>query len=394
MFAKVFLSHSEPRQRDQLHTSSRKNLHDRRRPSSPHGVTLTKASNSKLRCNHRSNSRRINSRGARHSGDSVPNPPEVHRRKLIVTRVSLSRKPRRAILRRSLQSRAKAFSILSKWRRSARKKPTKRGSSPQAPFIFLSQLLLSFPLHSSWVPVVFVVAGVSSILFLCLSLFCLSLGAVPLSRIANDEARIDKGPSRSLASTRRANARRRPGIRRPVTGNRSCRPHWPANHPKSRVRHVCNADPGKPEPPAAPTTPACLWLPACPALYTSVCAPLLSRYRGNVFRPVRVHYRHAGRFTGTRAVRARPRLISTIYGAVACFVESRQRRRRLLQDRVCRVLLLHGAGRSPRLRFTEVCRDLTPCFLRSSLPFVTRIAREIFLKERVKRLRNLIFPVF
>ena len=36
--------------------------------------------------------------------NSVPNPTEVHHRKLIVTRVSLSRKPRSAILRRSLQS--------------------------------------------------------------------------------------------------------------------------------------------------------------------------------------------------------------------------------------------------------------------------------------------------
>ncbi|CAD1480503.1 unnamed protein product, partial [Heterotrigona itama] len=79
--------------------------------------------------------------------------------------------------------------------------------------------------------------------------------------------------------------------------------------------------------------PACL--PAPPCTRTSVCAPLLSRYRGNVFRPVRVHYRHAGRFTSTRAVRARPRLISRIYGTAACaFAESRQRRRRLLQDSI------------------------------------------------------------
>lgn len=51
-------------------------------------------------------------------------------------------------------------------------------------------------------------------------------------------------------------ARRRPGIRHsgpwPETDrvDRVGRP----NHPKSRVRYVCNADPGKPEPPATPTS--------------------------------------------------------------------------------------------------------------------------------------------
>ena len=94
-------------------------------------------------------------------------------------------------------------------------------------------------------------------LSLSLSLFlslCPSLFPFPSHGSLTTRRESIRDRRRSVDSQR---ARRRPGIRRPVTGNRSCRPHWPANHPKSRVRHVCNADPGKPEPPAAPTTPAC-----------------------------------------------------------------------------------------------------------------------------------------
>ena len=197
--------------------------------------------------------------------------------------------------------RAKAFfPILSKRRRSARKKANERRESTPSSSLFLS----------SWLPVC--VRG----LFDSLSLFRLSLGAVPLSRIANDEARIDKGPSALSLSEREAatwnsTARdRKPIVSAALAGQSSEKPRPACLQRRSRKTGTSGC-----------SHYACLPRP----VHVRVCPTLLSRYRGNVFRPVRVHYRHAGRFTAlVYRPRARPRLISRIYEAVvACASSSR-----------------------------------------------------------------------
>lgn len=199
---------------------------------------LDQSSNSKLRCNHRSNSSRIDSPDAFPRFHAKPTrfTTEAHR-----LSVSLSRKPKPFSAAVTIALRPFPS---SKRRRFARKKS--RISDLSLP--------LAVPLGAgcSW-------SLESSTLSLSPSLFLFpSHGSLTTRRESIRDRR------RSVDSQR---ARRRPGIRRPVTGNRSCRPHWPANHPKSRVRHVCNADPGKPEPPAAPTTYACLPRPARPCRY-------------------------------------------------------------------------------------------------------------------------------
>lgn len=117
----------------------------------------------------------------------------------------------------------------------------------------------------------------------------LSLSLTCTRIAANDEARIDKrDPTASVDSHNERGGDLE--FRRPVTGNRSCRPHWPARS-SEKPRPACLQRRSR----KTGTSGCSHYARRCPALHTSVAA--LSRYRGNVFRPVRVHYRHAGRFT-------------------------------------------------------------------------------------------------
>lgn len=224
---------------------------------------LDQSSNSKLRCNHRSNSSRIDSPDAFPRFHAKPTrfTTEAHR-----LSVSLSRKPKPFSAAVTIALRPFPS---SKRRRFARKKS--RISDLSLPSAVPLGAGCSWSLESS---------TLSLSLPLSLSL------SVSLSWIANDEARIDKGPAAlgrltaSEAATWNPTARdRKPIVSAALAGQSSEKPRPACLQRRSRKTGTSGCS-------------HYVRLPAPPC--TSVP---LSRYRGNVFRPVRVHYRHAGRFT-------------------------------------------------------------------------------------------------